>query len=389
MRNDGIHGMLPEERMTEGARKRRQTYAVTPGAPLMQTEFGYYSLEKWIEQGKISGEHHGWRFDEELRRLFFLEDRGNFSLNGLGWCEAAFFPAFEEKVLEDRGDYELAQDNAGRSVLFFKGRRDGFMPQYVDHPVKDMDSWVKQCKWRLQPGLPERCAAQEEELAGAVEAAKRGEMITQRVIGGYMYLRSLMGPEDLLYAFYDDPELVHDCMAVWLALAQDMTAHAQRSVTLDELFIAEDICYNTGPLISPEMMRAFLFPYYRKLLDGVKTRQLDPDRHLYFQVDTDGKAESVIDLYRELGMDAMSPFEVASGSDVVAIGRKYPELVIAGGIDKRVLAGSREDIDAMLERIFPAMKRRGGYIPTCDHGVPEEVSFENYLYYRKRCLEYA
>jgi hypothetical protein len=43
----------------------------------------------------------------------------------------------------------------------------------------------------------------------------------------------------------------------------------------------------------------------------------------------------------------------------------------------------------MVDHVFPAMQARGGYIPTCDHGVPEEVSFENYMHYRKRCLEFA
>ncbi len=62
-----------------------------------------------------------------------------------------------------------------------------------------------------------------------------------------------------------------------------------------------------------------------------------------------------IPLYREaLGMEVMSPFEVASGCDVVEIGKRFPWLVLAGGIDKRVLA---------------------------------EVSLQNYPYYRKRCVE--
>jgi uroporphyrinogen-III decarboxylase len=61
--------------------------------------------------------------------------------------------------------------------------------------------------------------------------------------------------------------------------------------------------------------------------------------------------------------------------------------VMFGGIDKRVLAGSKEGIEKELLRILPVMRERGGYIPTCDHGVPEEVSYENYLYYRKRCVE--
>jgi uroporphyrinogen decarboxylase len=86
-------------------------------------------------------------------------------------------------------------------------------------------------------------------------------------------------------------------------------------------------------------------------------------------------------------MDVMSPFEVASNCDVVEVGRQYPNLVIKGGIDKRVLAKSKDDIDRMVEYILPAMRERGGYVPTCDHGVPEEVPYENYLHYRKRCVE--
>jgi hypothetical protein len=88
-------------------------------------------------------------------------------------------------------------------------------------------------------------------------------------------------------------------------------------------------------------------------------------------------------------MDVMSPFEVASGCDVVEVGRQYPDLVIAGGVDKRELAKGPVAIDRLVDRIFPVMQARGGYIPTCDHGVPEEVSYENYLHYRQRCLEFA
>jgi len=136
------------------------------------------------------------------------------------------------------------------------------------------------------------------------------------------------------------------------------------------------------------MMKEFLFPYYQQLLANVKARQIDPARHLYIQIDTDGYATPTIPLYVEaIGMDVMSPFEVASGCDVVAIGRQYPGLALFGGIDKRVLAQGQAAIDAHLEYILPAMRARGGYIPTSDHGVPEEVSLENYCYYRKRAIE--
>lgn len=376
---DGIHSLLPRERMLPAARHLRDTYAITPGIPLVKREFGFYSLEAWAEQGLPEG--------ADLAELFHYDPPGKISLGQLGWCEAGLCPVFETRVLEDRGDYELVQDFAGRHVLYFKGRRDGFMPEYVDHPVKDQRSFEEQILWRMDPATPERYPDLEARMADARAAAAQGLMVTQNLVGGYMYLRSLMGPEELLYAFYDKPEVVHACMEAWFALADAVIARHQEYVTLDEFFIAEDICYNGGPLISPRMMKAFLFPYYQQLVANIKARQIDRSRHLYVQVDTDGFADPVIPLYREaIGMDVMSPFEVAAGCDVVRTAQVYPDLAIFGGIDKRVLASGRDAIDAMLERIIPPMRERGGYIPTCDHGVPAEVPLADYVYYRKRVV---
>jgi hypothetical protein len=377
---DGAYTVVDRDVMTPSARKLRDTYAITPGIPLLKREFGFYSLEVWAEQGMPQDVSHP--------ELFDLEPPGSHSLGQLGWCEAGLCPVFETTVLEDRGEYELAQDFAGRHVLFFKGRRNGFMPEYVDHPVKDTRSFQEKIAWRMDPDSPERYVDLDERMATAKEAAGQGLMITQNLVGGYMYLRSLLGPEELLYAFYDMPDVVHACMRAWFELADVVIARHQAHVTLDEFFLAEDICYNGGALISPQMMKRFLFPYYQQLIANIKARQIDKTRHLYIQVDTDGFSDHVIPLYREaIGLDALSPFEVAAGCDVVRTAQEYPDLAIFGGIDKRVLAQGRDAIDAMLERIIPVMRERGGYIPTCDHGVPEEVPYGDYLYYRRRVVE--
>jgi len=326
--------------------------------------------------------------DIPLPDLFFWDPPGKIQLAGLGWCEAAFSPEFETRLIEDRGETELVQDFAGRHVLYFKGRRHGFMPEYVDHPVKDMRTWEENVKWRMNPETPARYADLDARMAKARAGAAEGQMIVQGLIGGYMYLRSLFGPETLLYAFYDMPEVVEDCMKTWLVLSDAVIARHQQHVTIDEIFFAEDICYNHGALISPEMMRAFILPYYQQLIASTQSRQIDRQRHLYVQIDTDGYADPVIPIYREsIGMDIMSPFEVASGCDVIETRKRYPDLIITGGIDKRVLAQSKRDIDTMVERIIPFMRERGGYIPTCDHGVPDNVRYENYLHYRRRCVE--
>lgn len=376
---DGVRAMAPRENMSEGARKLRDAYERVPGAPLYRKEFGYYSLERWKNEGMPE--------DVPLAELFHYDPPGAFDLMGLGWCEGAFEPAFEERVIEDRGAHEVVQDVSGRHVLYFKGRRSGFMPTYLDHPVKDWQTWEEDIKWRLDPETPTRYANLEETRREVRRAAAEGMIVTQMVVGGYMYLRSLIGPLQVLYAFHEMPDLIHDCMKTWLALADAVIARHQEFVTLDQFFIGEDICYNHGPLISPDMIREFILPYYQQLMTDIKRRQIDRSRHLYFHVDSDGYVVPVMPLYRQIGMDVMSPFEVAAGCDVVEVGKEFPDLVISGGIDKRVLAKGKDEIDRYLEGIIPPMRERGGYIPTCDHGVPAEVSYGNYLYYRSRMVE--
>ena len=376
---DGVHAMVPRGKMPESARKLRDTYAITPGAPFMKLEFGYHCVDEWKKQGLPE--------DVPFAKLFDYDPPGSHGLGALGWCAAAFVPKFEEKLIEPRGEHEVVRDSAGRHVLYFKGRRDGFMPEYLEHPVKDMKTWTEDVKWRLDPATPERFADLDERMARAVAAAAEGHMIVQRLIGPYMYLRSLIGPADLMYAWYDMPDVIRECMETWFELADTTIARHQEHVTIDEIFLAEDSCYNHGLLASPEMFREFMLPHVRQLIANLRSRQLDPGRKLFVQIDTDGFCVPAIPLYREIGCDVMSPFEVASGCDVVEIGREWPDLVMKGGIDKRVLAGTKADIDAMVERIFPAMRERGGYVPTCDHGVPAEVTLENYLHYRKRAVE--
>lgn len=370
-------------KMNPAAHKWRKNYAGIANAPFFQKEFWLMSttLEAWQQQGMPQDVPH--------EELFGFDEPGQYPLHGLGWCEAAFCPAFEDRVLEDRGDCELVQDEAGRGVVFFKKGRTGYMPHYETHPVSDQASWEENCKWRLNPDTPQRWKGFEEKMAAAQKAQQEGLFMSQRLIGGYMYLRSLMGPEGALYIFYENPDLVHDCMESWLRLSDAVIARHQEYVTLDEIFLAEDICFNNGPLIGPDMMREFLFPYYQQLLENAKQRHKASNRHLYIQVDTDGDPRMVIPVYQEIGMDAMSPFEVASGCDVVEIGRQHPDLFLSGGLDKRVLAKDKKAIDEMIDRVLPPMQKRGGFIPTIDHGVPEEVPYENYLHFRKRCLEFA
>ena len=66
------------------------------------------------------------------------------------------------------------------------------------------------------------------------------------------------------------------------------------------------------------------------------------------------------------------------------------ELLLWGGIDKRVLALDRKAIDRELNAKLPPLLSEGGYIPTLDHLAPPDIPYANWLYYlerKKRLLE--
>lgn len=369
---------MTENTMSPGSRMRA-TYDFQPVDRLHRAEFSIWpeALERWKEEGLPDD----WR----ERNLFMYDPQAIFSTGvNLGWTALPFLPAFEDKVLEVDGDHEIIQDVSGRQLRVFRGRRHGFMPDYLKHAVSNMADWESVAE-RLDPaneerwqGLPDQVIAQRQ------RTDSEGGILGQNLIGGYMYLRALVGPEDLLYMFYDQPGVVHAAMRGWLNLMDAALARVQSVVELDEVFLAEDICYNHGLLISPDTFREFLMPYYQQLLSNARARQR---REFYLHIDTDGDCRPAIPLYLELGLAKMSPFEVASGCDAVEIAKEYPDLIMSGGIDKRVLAEGKDAIDAHLRHIIPFMLDRGGYYPTCDHGVPDNVSFENYMYYRQRACK--
>ena len=357
----------------------RATYEFKPADHLVRREFYIWpeAIERWKTEGLPP--------DVPQAELFGFDDGAECGVGMLGWCEPAFVPAMTETVLEQTADYQIVRDNAGRTVKVFTGRRHGFMPTYLKHAVTCEADWNDDVLPLLSPDTPARWEGFEQKLADLRAADAAGKMIVLPTIGAYMYLRALVGPEEVCFLFVDNPALIHAMIRAWLALADAVAERAQQAVELDAVYVAEDICYNHGLLISPAMVREFLLPYYQQLVTNIRRRQ--GRKRLHLQVDTDGNCHEAVDLYRQVGLTAMTPFEVAAGNDVVDFGRRYPDLVILGGIDKRILAAGPGAIDDHLDHILPAMVRRGGYIPTCDHGVPDNVSYASYMHYRRRVME--
>jgi len=285
-------------------------------------------------------------------------------------------PVFEEKILEDHGNWYIWQDGDGCLRKDIKGRKS--LPTIVGGPVKTREDWERHKAERLRPVLEGRLPDNWRQLVA--EYKNRDYPVGLGQVHGFFGTpRYLMGVEELLVKYYDDPEMMRDMNLYladfWMALFEGVL----KEVEVDAVFIWEDMCYRNGPLISPEMFREFILPGYKKLTGFLRDRGVK-----VILMDCDGDVWKLLPLWVEGGVTAIYPFEVAAGMDVVAVRKAYPKLAIHGGIDKRALIQGKEAIDRELAARVPFMLEHGGYIPTIDHMVSMDISFENFKYYREK-----
>ena len=89
----------------------------------------------------------------------------------------------------------------------------------------------------------------------------------------------------------------------------------------------------------------------------------------------------LIPIMIDAGFDYVDPMEVAAGNDLPALRREYGNKVaFGGGIDKREIARGGQHIVREIDRLRPVIES-GGYIPSCDHGIPVDVGWTDFVHY--------
>jgi len=193
----------------------------------------------------------------------------------------------------------------------------------------------------------------------------------------YGFLRDWIGVENLSMMFYDNPKLIEEMEEYLEWFYIETIKKAITEVKFDFAFIWEDMCFNKGSLISPQLFRKFLLPHYKKITDFLRKHGID-----IIEVDSDGNLNELIPLWLEGGVNAVFPLEVAAGNDAVTLRKKYgKDLILFGNIDKRALSKGKKEIKEEIMRKVPYLISTGGYFPHVDHDILPDVSWDNVQYY--------
>jgi len=332
------------------------------------------TYERWMKEGlKEEALKGNWfRGEPEFAKL----DRRDFIRLDMGPI-----PGFE-RTLEETDRYRVFIDRRGQKRRELKegiarGTRLS-MDTFIDFFVKNRNDFLEMKK-HFDLHEPSRYPQNWDDLKKEWENRDYPLYLTENCgfAGLYWNLREMLGTENLSYAFFDQPNLIHEILDFMVEFFMKTTEKALKEVEIDAFAFNEDFAYKTGPLISPKIYRKFFLPRHKKIIEflhkyGVKVIELD----------SDGNTEVLIPLLIEAGINCHWPLEAAAGMDPVKIRQEYGrDLALIGGIDKRELAKDKKAIEREVRKKIWPMLETGGYIPIVDHTVPPDVPLENFLYY--------
>jgi len=294
---------------------------------------------------------------------------------GLGTHEhAGFDPLFDEEIIEQDERRTIKRDKSGSLIEVFTDGSSA-IPIFLDSPVKDKETW-EEVKTRLDPETPGRLAPWQI----FIDLSKEQPIpLVVFIAGLFGTHRHLLGFDNLMLAYYDQPELIHEISRHWVYLWKSVLSKISDQLRPDQVNLWEDMCGKNGPIISPALFDEFMLPYYKELMAFFRNDLEIP----IVGVDTDGDMTLLIPRFVEAKVNFLFPFEVAAGMDILKVREEWPDqFAIWGGIDKRALAKDKKAIEAEVMRVVPTILKQGGYIPCTDHLIPPDVPFDNWIYYR-------
>ena len=296
-------------------------------------------------------------------------------------------PQFEEKVLEHAGGHYVVQDWKGNiceisdqyDVTYLRVPKDFVTRRWIRCPVENRDDWLAMrtrfdldAPGRFPDDFAERCK----------QAAGRDWLLTIGFPGPFWQMREWCGFEGLCVMTIDQPDLVAEMAEFWKNFTCGIIDRVCEHVVPDVIWTSEDMAYKEHAMISPAMVREFCQPSW-----SAWTRRAKAAGIPIVAIDSDGFIGELIPLWLESGVNACDPIEVAAGNDINDFRARFSrQMAYRGGVDKRAIAKGGDVIRAELKRIEPVV-RDGGFIPGCDHGVPADVSWPNFMDYARLLAE--
>lgn len=285
-------------------------------------------------------------------------------------------PPFPQEVIEER-ERTVVMRWRGGAIVEIQKTGQQTIPHYLKYPVESRKDW-EALKERLDPAHPDRS----QDWESVADEFNSADVPVGVNCGSYIgWIRDWLGFERLAYWCYDERDLLAEMVETLADLYCSVLAPALEVIEVDYANGWEDICYNSGPIVSPTFFKEIVVPPMKRVMRLLRQHGVD-----VIYTDCDGNIFDLVPHWLDAGLNGMFPCEMNAGSDPLELRRRFGrDVLLFGGVGKKALAGTKQDILAEIRRLAPLVED-GGFIPMVDHRCPEYVSFENYRYYQREKL---
>ena len=340
--------------------------------------FGYWHelLIEWAEQGKIPMElarsyGDSNAADRELDRILGWD----FNWQHIVGAHMGLKPGFEYKVLEVLPDgTQRVQNGAGLIEKIKPGVTS--IPSEDDYLCKDREAFETLYRPKMQFD-PDRVPV---EFFKTFNETRDYDSPIGLSLGSVLgEIRSMVSVMGMSYLIYDeDEDLFADLVDAYAEMQyQCVKTILETGAKFDFAHFWEDICFNSGPLLSPEIFRELCAKHYKKRTDLCHQYGID-----IISLDCDGVTGQLLPVWFENGVNTMFPIEVGTWGDQFEPARRKfgPGMLGVGAMDKTVLREDKAAVDRELEKMR-RLASLGGFIPCPDHRLMPGTKFELVQYY--------
>jgi len=185
----------------------------------------------------------------------------------------------------------------------------------------------------------------------------------------------LMGYQTFALAVYDQPDLIQ---AMFDKIVEIFMPLARALVQMDRvvaLWMADDMGFKTGTLISPDYLRKFVFPIQKQFA------RIAHEQGLPFLFHSCGNLETVMkELIDDVEIDAKHSFEDVIDPVESFTARYSDRIAVIGGVDMHLLAhGTEEEVRARTRRILRACAPSGAYVLGSGNSIANYIPLGNFL----------
>lgn len=198
--------------------------------------------------------------------------------------------------------------------------------------------------------------------------------VIARVRDVFSQPRDLMGFENFLAGFYEEPKLVQRLMEMSVEYSGRICENLA-GLGIEVIVVGDDIANDQALLMNPDMYREQVLPHFEALVKKAKSLGLKVIKH------SDGDLNSVVEDLVNTGIDCLDPIDARGNMDLAALKARYGNRI--------AFKGNVDCVETLVNKTEDQVRREvaccllqgsvgGGHIISSSNSIHSGINPQNY-----------